>query len=204
MCHCTHSRLPSLIKFSFFSCITLFSLLSSFFFFFLQKSVPVCSVSCLTIPKSTHISLCFSLPFKTRCSQRLEDDGLYLPLHLFHHAACACQTGKSAPEPFEGRYLSLSVFLLLIMFSSRPQVFARKSGLCCFLFSWECRCGLRKQLDKDDDTDLGSGCVCQCKNVCKNTHSPVWLSGVSQAIACRQRSAFSHVEKTTLSASFTR
>lgn len=37
MCHCTHSRLPSLIKFSFFSCITLFSLLSSFFFFFYKN-----------------------------------------------------------------------------------------------------------------------------------------------------------------------
>lgn len=37
----------------------------------------------------------FSLSIKTRSSQRSEDDGLYLPLYLLRHSACARQTGKS-------------------------------------------------------------------------------------------------------------
>lgn len=50
---------------------------------------------CLSVSSILCILFSFSLPFKTRSSQRPEDYGLHLPLYLLHHPACACQTGKS-------------------------------------------------------------------------------------------------------------
>lgn len=35
----------------------------------------------------------FFLPLKTRSSQGPENHGFHLSLYLFHHSACACQTG---------------------------------------------------------------------------------------------------------------
>lgn len=52
-----------------------------------------CSSSDSLFPMSPYF---FSVPLKTWCAQRSEDYGLYLPLHLLHHSACASETGKSS------------------------------------------------------------------------------------------------------------
>lgn len=41
-----------------------------------------------------------SLTFEAWCSERPEDHGLHLSLHLLHHSACACKTGKLERRPY--------------------------------------------------------------------------------------------------------